>query len=525
MFKRIVLHRWSIALIFFSLLGVGAGLFMNRLGVDVEPDSAVYMTSGIHFAHGEGMSMPNLIGAPKPMIWFPPVTPWMVSLCERSGLDIRKSFGVFNAIAWGILIGWVGWLAKRNTGGRPVLGVLAAGAILTSNSICTVNGFLYSEPPFLLCLMGGLTALASWWERPCSKWVAVAGFCIGLGLLTRYVGLTLVMLGGLTLLVRPGINIRRRFLSLIGFGALSVGPMFGWHLWMKIGRSAVSEERTLAWHPITAAQINEGIATLASFIVPAEYADSLWATWIIFGLMVGVFAVAIWAWLGRRDGRTTCKKLSSVSALVGLSAVFIGIYLAFLFVSISIVDASTPLDWRILSIIVPPGTLVVAYLASVSVVERFGKYACAGGCLVVVALLVNLGYSTFFDEVYRGKIYWMPGETSQVLDALRTVPAQAVVFADAPCEIYMAVRRKTEDLPHMPPEDGWHFSEAKGVEAEIAAMQTKLAGCGGWVVYWKGLDGNSAISIKKLQAVLPVIELKTFQDGALLHIAPSMPHP
>jgi hypothetical protein len=125
-----------------SGLGIAAGLYMNRHGVDMEPDSAVYVSAGIRCAHGEGVSLPNLIGAPKPLTWFPPVMPWMVSICERTGLDIRKSFGVFNAVAWGLLIVWVGLLAKRCAGGRPILGLFAAGSILTSSAICRVSGFL-----------------------------------------------------------------------------------------------------------------------------------------------------------------------------------------------------------------------------------------------------------------------------------------------------------------------------------------------------------------------------------------------
>lgn len=523
MLQRPVLHRWLIALIFLSLLGAGAGLYMNRFGVDVEPDSAVYMTSGIRFARGEGVSMPNLIGAPRPMVWFPPVTPWMVALCEWSGMDIRKSFGVFNAVAWGILIGWVGWLAWRVAGRRPVVGVLAAGAILTSSSICAVHGYLYSEPPFFLCLLGGLAALAAWWERPCFQWVVAAGICIGLGLLTRYVGLTLVMLGGLALLVRPGINLRQRMVDLAGFGVLSAGPMYGWHLWMKIGRSALSAERALEWHPITGAQMNEGIASLAWLVVPMREADSLWATRTLLGLMIAAVAVAIWGWLGRRDGRTPRAKLLSLPPLVGLSTGFIGIYLAFLVVSISIADACTPLDWRILSIIVPPGVLVLAYLAKVAVAERFGKIGCAVGGLMAIALLVNLGHSTFVYDVCRERVCWMPGETSPVLEALRAVPAQAVVFSNAPCELYMALRRKTEDLPLLPPGDGDPLREAQGFESKIAAMQNGMAPGGGWVVYWRGLEGDAPIPFEKLQALLPVIETKRFKDGALLHIAPSTP--
>ncbi|MEI6349639.1 MAG: glycosyltransferase family 39 protein [Verrucomicrobiota bacterium] len=503
----------------FSVLGTAAGLYMNRHGVNVEPDSSVYMTSGILFAHGEGLSMPNSIGAPQPMAWFPPVTPWMVSFCEWTGQDIFKSFGIFNAVSWGLLIGWVGWLAKRSAGGLLIPGILGAAAILTSGDLCNVHSYLYSEPPFFLCLMGALSALAFWWEQPRLRWVAVAGLCIGLGVLTRYVGLTLIATGGLVLLAHPGRD-WRRIRALILFGVLSVGPILGWHFWITRARGSAASERTLAWHPITQAQINEGIETIASFVVPVDFANSVWAPRIVFLLMAGLAAALIRIWLGRPDGRTRREKLGATPPLIGISACFIAIYLAFLVLSISIADACTPLDGRILSIIVPPGVLVVTYLVSVSLYQPGEKWTRRGTACATAGLLAILGYSTLNENVCREHLYWTPGQDSEVHDALRSVPSRDIVFSNAPCDLFMATRRKTEALPLLPPEYGQNGSEEEDFRKRFAFMEKTLAPHGGWVVYWEALANDPAITMEALRAALPVIETKTFGDGTLLHIAP-----
>lgn len=512
---------WLIVLAVLSATGIAAGLYMNRLGVDVEPDSAVYMTSGILCAHGEGVSMPNLIGAPRPMIWFPPLVPWMVALCEWSGLNIRQTFGIFNAISWGLLIAWVGALARRSAGGNSTLGFFAAAAILTSNAICTVNGFLYSEPPFLLFLMGSLVSLEFWWQRRHFRWVIAAGLCVGAALLTRYVGLTLVVLGALSILVRPRLKFKRRFAALLLFSTLSVGPILAWHVWQKIMRSATGLERTLAWHPITGAQINEAIATLASFIFPFGFEDSIWAAWFIVGGTSMILIAAVWKWLTRPKEEKLRDKFSKTPTLVVICASFVVIYLGFLVATISFADAGTPLDWRLLSIAIPAAVIVAAYLALVGMWERCRRWSRSVVIFIIGGLIIAHGVFTFRWDVCRKEIYWMPGETSEALEALRTVPRDTIVFSNAPCEIYMAERRKTEDLPHPPPKDGWHNTEAYDFQAEMEAMRKTFANRGGWVIYWRGLDGAPAVSEQMLRAAIPVIEAKYFGDGALLHIADS----
>lgn len=508
------------ALVFLSLLGLGMGLYMNRLGVDVEPDSAVYATSGILFAHGQGISMPNQLGAPQPMVWFPPLTPWVVSLCEWSGLDIRKSFGAINAVSWALLIGSVGVLARKCAKGRWVPGILAAGVITTSYAICTVNGFLYSEPMFQLFSLGTLAMLASWWECMDIRRAAVAGLFVGLALLTRYVGVTLFALGGLVILMRLGMRWRPLFNVLTAFSVPAAGPMFAWHLWQKFVKFAPSSERTLAWHPITAAQVGEGIETIASFVVPPALVNSFRATRIIAMLTMGLLVVVVWLWLGRKGG-TAPEKPSTIPALAGIGATFIVIYLGFLVLSISIADADTPLDWRILSITIPPGAIIGGYLLFVAGWKR-GNWRTQWATIVICgALLAIHGYYTFSCQVCRESISLGPDETSEALNALRLVPDHSIIFSNAPCEVYMAARMKTEQLPLLPEGNNSQPLEDKAFKAQIERMRRTLAPGGGWVLYWNGLNGDPPIPRKMLQSVLPIAQVQVFGDGALLRISPA----
>ncbi len=509
---------FRIILLFFSGLAVAAGLYMNRFGVDVEPDSAVMMSAGILFAHGEGVSQPNLTGSAKAMTWFPPMVPWMVSICEWSGLDIRKIFAVFNAVSWGVLTGWVGWLAHRAAGRNPVPGILAAAAILTSGAICYVHGMLYSEPPFLLCMTGSLAALAFFCKKPRLRWAAAAALCAGAALLTRYVGLTLVIAGALAVLVPPGRGWRRRLAAAFVFGALSVGPLFAWHLWQKSARHAGSE-RTLAWHPIALEQIDEGLDTLASFVVPPEFADFPHSTAIILAAASALAAVAVWLWLRRRDGSTVREKLAATPPIVWIGAGFIAVYFSFLLISISIADADTPLDARILSILLPPGAIIAAWLAFAAGWEHGGLPAKSAAACAVAGLLALHGISTFRSQVTRQDVMWSPNHPSHLLNAVRAIPGGAIIFSNEPASVYMATRRKSDGLPNPPPGE----PDAAGLHdfnQKMGDLKKTMAAHGGWIVYWIQLHGDPVVSEDIVKNTLPVLETKSFDDGVILHIAP-----
>ena len=508
-----------IGLLILSSLAVIAGLYMNRFGVNVEPDSAVCMSAGILFAHGEGISEPNLLGPAKAMTWFPPTIPFIVAIFEKLDFDILKAFAVLNALSWGLLTGWVGWLAYRIAGRTPLLGIFAATAILTSNAICYVHGMLYSEPLFLLWTTGSLATLACYWDRPHLRWSVAAALCVGGALLTRYVGLTLVVTGSLILLLRPSQNWRRRLGVLVVFTALSFGPLFAWHVWQKNVRHA-SSERTLEWHPITSAQIDEGITTLSAFIIPPEFSNFPYSKTIILTLAIILVLAALWLGLSHDNQRGIREKLAEIPSLVWISALFIAIYGSFLIVSISIADADTPLDDRILSIILPPTIIITAYLAFTAGWKRMPRLSnyVAIGC--VCGLLTFHGISTIRNQVTRDYLTWSPRDPSILLDTIRSIPDQALIFSNEPAAVYMATRRKSEGLPYPLAKEESDSAKQDSLNQKMAFLKKTMGSNGGWVVYWIRLHGDPVVSEDFIKKTMPVQETLRFDDGIILHIAP-----
>ena len=510
---------WFIVLLIVSGMSLTAGLYMNRRGVDVEPDSAVCMTAGILFAHGEGISQPNGIGPAKAMTWFPPTIPFLVAVCERFNWDILKSFAILNALTWGILTFLVGWLACRTAGHTPLLGILAAALILTSDAICYVHGMLYSEPLFLLWTTGSLALLAFYWKQPRLRWVAAAALCVDAALLTRYVGLTLVITGGLIMLLPSNQTWRRRLTSAIIFSTLSLGPLFAWHIWQKNVRHA-SSERTLEWHPISLAQINEGFSTLASFIVPPEFANFPYSTNVTLSLTFIFIFAAMWRWLCRDHKKAVLNQLKETPPLVWMSTLFILIYGSFLILSISIADADTPLDSRILSILLPPLAIIASYLAFAAGWKRTSPFLKTIALVFVGGLLALHALSTIRTQVTRSYLTWSPQDSSPLLDAIRALPNLSLIYSNEPAAVYMATRRKSEGLPLLPPENESDPIKLNELNEEIENVKQTMAPQGGWIIYWNQLHGDPVVSQEILEKNLPVLKKISFDNGLLLHIAP-----
>ena len=213
-------------------------------------------------------------------------------------------------------------------------------------------------------------------------------------------------------------------------------------------------------------------------------------------------------------------QLAAIPGLVVASALFLGIYLSFLVLSISIADADTPLDGRILLILIPPGTMVAGFLGAVTLREssrRVRWLVTAGIC----GLLLLHGFSTAQFITDRKGVLWGAGANSPTLDALCSLPQEAIIFSNDPYAIYMAVRRKTETLPFVPPVGTPSAGAREDFRREMNAMQEALASKGGWVVYWNALGFlDPVIDAELLKKTVPVVESKSVADGTLWRVAP-----
>ncbi len=502
-----------------ALAAVGLGLIMNREGVDLSPDGGAYATSGILFARGEGVSRPNP-GVPEPHAWFPPFVAWLVGLCESAGWNIAVAMGVLNALAWGALAAAVGIFARRALGGDPWWAAVAAGLILTSSHICEMEGMLLSEPWFLLWFVFSLAALGEWWDRPSFALAALAGGCVAGALLTRYVGVTLIALGAPAMLLRSIPFFRARIPMVLLFGFIAGAPVVLWTLWQKMIRGG-DAPRPIERHLIQREQLVEGFNTLASFIITDDFVLTTAGRALVLLVTLAIASWALVLWLRRGDGPAPRERLAATPGLIWLSAAFAPVYLGFLVISISFADAGTPLDSRILIPLVPAGALVATWLAVVgpwrhgSRTTRWVLVALTGGVLVLHAV------STAGLIYYREAVTWSQDRPSLLGQAVRDLPADAVIYTNEPFAVYYVSRRKTDLLPDDAPDEEADDDDLAEFDEHLAELRAALVH-GGWIVYFNKLCLNeSPLSRARAREALTVESSRIFEDGVLLRIAPS----
>src|SRR5262249_55605588 len=146
----------------------------------------------------------GLIAGEQPLTHYPPLYPVLLAavavLCR---CDILVAARLVSAVCYGGNLLLIGWAIHRVTAGSlPAMG-LGVCALLASDAFLSLHLMAWSEPPFLLFLLGGLHGLARYVASPRWPVLLAASLCLAVALLTRYAGVALlpplvlaVLLGG-----------------------------------------------------------------------------------------------------------------------------------------------------------------------------------------------------------------------------------------------------------------------------------------------------------------------------------------
>jgi hypothetical protein len=194
-----------------------------------------------------------------------------------------------------------------------------------------------SESSFCFLTLLGFYFLADYLEQKKGTFLTLtlSAISIGLAFLTRYVGVTAIITSLIIITCYSENNFKKRFLDCFYFSTLSLLPML---LWM--GRNRILNDtatgRHLKIHTISVEKIQGGLEVLLNCLfLPSNYAFT--QSIILIVVIVTIYLI-------------TLKYLDTkyLSKFCEICFIFISIYTLFLLISISLFDAHTPLDIRIL---------------------------------------------------------------------------------------------------------------------------------------------------------------------------------
>ena len=327
-----------------ALAGYGLARLIQATpaGMGLGSDSYYYHTAAENLANGQGFGRLNGRGDLVPTTHFPPFYPVTMAGLQILGVVKLESTRWVNLASFTALVLVAATVVRREMQSNYPAYVAAA-LLASSRVVFDVSVWAMSEPLYLALGLGGLLLLSLYSERG-SRWLLLsAAVLVGLGYLTRYVGISLVATGLAVILLMRG-TWRRRLVDGALLVSVSILPVIAW--WARnASLTGNFANRRIIWHPITLDHFRALTLHVVEWFVPAEFIQGgIYAAGFL-ALLVAVFS-AIVLRIQAADRLTLRFRRGGMPLLLVL---YSALYMLALAASLSLFDPFTPVGNRILS--------------------------------------------------------------------------------------------------------------------------------------------------------------------------------
>lgn len=383
--------------------------------------------------------------------------------------------------------------------------------MIGASPVLAVHAVAMSEPLFLFFSLLGIFFLATYLERPGQGALLAASASIALAFLTRYAGVAWIIAGGAALLLWSPRPLLGRLRDALQFGVLSTLPMAIWMV--KNASAGVSTGREVVFHPVGTSHVWQAIYTASGWMFIPPAAPNVLRLALVAAISLALVAAIAWRTVDANVLPTTVPVL----------ALLVVCYAAFLVLSISFLDANTPLDDRILIPVFVTGVIVLLCLLDWGwpflVRSRAVRSVLVAGVMAFVAVHLLNGTrvmaASYADGWGFSGVEW---RRSATLDELRKLPEGMPVFSNAPALVYLTTGRVVSPIPAkfllMKRQANPEFL------TQIAETRDRLEYSCGAVVYFRSLgDQKSLPSEQELKTLLSLDARFDERDGAIFSTA------
>jgi hypothetical protein len=335
----------------------------------------------------------------------------------------------------------------------------------------------------LVLTVGAFGALLRHLERPRTVFLVTAAVLIGLATLQRFAD------GGLIVWAVIALALARRRRDALVLLAVSSAPLAGWFIYERV--SGASTGHQFGFHIVTNTVRAAG-RSIASWIMPSNTPLPI--------AILGAFAVVLVVALVVGRSRVPAPRVLLLYAVVQIVV---------LEIAVTFVDAGVNLEPREF---IPIFVAVVLAMAC-----AVGQHPSAKAVtLAATALFVIAGVVVLVNPAHGyAKPYW---KHDRVLADIRALPADTVVYTNAPDAVYLLAHRAVSSVP-----ETRSFSTLKHNDqfaAQIREIRSTLETRGGYLIYIRGLERDDFLPTEaQLKQLLPLRLVRNEPDGAIYAIA------
>jgi len=302
--------------------------------------------------------------------------------------------------------------------------------------------------------------------------LVLAAVFAGLGCLTRYAGLSLILGGTVTVLLLSAAPSPRRWMHAMGFGAIAAAFLGIWMIGNLLS-SGSATGRPFSYRAIPMAQFNLLVYTMVNWWAPLQLAKS-----IRIGL-AALASVTILCVLAMLMGLVSRRPHKDHLLLFKVLGIFGITYILFLMVSRTFFDHATPLDYRILSPLFV-SAMIMCTLIIKWIVERSPRPIVLGIIIGLFCVVMVPAYETN-TAIWAAKVskeglgYARARFTDpKLMEALERIEPDAHLYANDDRGLEMWVDRDVQLVPDPGKTDRKLAAKAREFRKDLAARKTWL---------------------------------------------------
>jgi 4-amino-4-deoxy-L-arabinose transferase-like glycosyltransferase len=457
----------------------------TRHGIGVTADSTVYLKVARNLLSGQGFAQ----SAGAPVTQYPPLYPVALALSGLFQGDLLTGAKWLHFFIYVANLLLAALLVYRGT--RGSLAATAAGLLflLTSGHFLLFHVMTLSEAPFLFFCLAGLVVINEYLYRKKLSILVAVSIIIGLACMTRYIGIILIGVIGLSILLLEESSWKKKVISISIVATIFILPIILWII-RNLMVSGMLVNRRITYHPIKIRQIEGAVVTISKwFCIPVD--TNIAIKVIILAIAILLVVIILYEMI------KYFGIYSNLNRAPLICAIFLCLYVGGLVLSIFFVEANLPFGDRILfpfHVVLGLGLIMLGrnalqlvsgsrWWTGLAIVLCTSLLIASGGIAVQVVDDLNKNGVGYSNNTWK---------SSKAMEFIKALPDDVLVYSNGPDVIDLLIGRQTMMIP------GKRHSASNDVNPsfskEVDNMLQRLEDSKGFLVYFSLISWRKYLS-------------------------------